>query len=112
MDKVTIVAALLIAVAGSILFLWFMRRHRAGWQVALRPIKGFQALQEQSDKAAETGRGVHLSLGRADLGGQGNPVSIAALEALDFLAESGARSDTTPLVTVGDGTLLLAAQDR
>jgi hypothetical protein len=33
------------------------------------------------------------------------------LQPLDALAKAGARSDTAPLVTAGNGTLLLAAQD-
>lgn len=106
-----IAAALVIGLAGTVLLIWFSRRHTAGWQVSQRPIKAYQALLAQSAKAIETGRGIHLSLGRADLGGQGNPASIAALAALDVMAKAGARSDTAPLTTVGDGALLLAAQD-
>ena len=111
MDIVTIVTVLLIGAAGAVFLLWFTRRQTARWGIGQRPIRGYQALQEQSDKAVETGRGVHISLGQADLGGPGNPASISALEVLDALAEGGARSDNTPLVTVGDGTLLLAAKD-
>jgi hypothetical protein len=106
-----VAAAVIISVAGTIVLVWFARRHAAGWQVGLRPIEAFQALRSQSDKAVESGRGIHMSLGRADLGGHGNPASIAALEALDVMAKAGARSDTAPLTTVGDGALLLAAQD-
>lgn len=111
MDIVAIAAALVVGLAGTVLLIWFMRRHAAGWQVSLRSIKAYRALLAQSDKAVETGRGIHISLGRADLGGQGNPASIAALEALDVMARAGARSDSAPLTTVGDGALLLAAQD-
>jgi hypothetical protein len=111
MDIVTIVVALLIVVVGGLLLLWFTRRHTVGWDIAMRPLPGFQSIREQSDKAVETGRRVHLTLGRADLAGQSSPTSIAALEALDFLAQGGARGDTAPTASVGDGTLLLAAQD-
>jgi hypothetical protein len=111
LDIVAIAAVLVVSVAGTILLIWFTRRHAVGWQIGQRPIEAFQALLAQSDKAVESGRGIHMSLGRADLGGQGNPASIAALEALDVMAKAGARSDTAPLTTVGDGALLLAAQD-
>lgn len=111
MDIVTIVATLLVFVVGGLLLFWFTRRHKTGWEIALRASPGFQSIREQSDKAVETGRRAHLTLGRADLTGQNNPTSIAALEALDFLAKGGARGDTVPLASVGDGTLLLAAQD-
>ena len=110
-DIVAIATVLIVGLAGSVLLVWFTRRHVAGWQIGQRPIAAYQALLAQSDKAVETGRGIHMSLGRADLGGQGNPASIAALEALDIMARAGARSDTAPITTVGDGALLLAAQD-
>ncbi len=111
MDIVAIAAALVVGLAGTVLLIWFTRRHAVGWQINLRSIEAFRALLAQSDKAVETGRGIHISLGRADLGGQGNPASIAALEALDVMARAGARSDSAPLTTVGDGALLLAGQD-
>lgn len=110
-DIVAIATVLVVGAAGTVLLFWFTRRHTAGWQVGRRPIEAFLALLAQSDKAVETGRGIHIGLGRADLGGQGNPASIAALETLDVMAKAGARSDTAPLTTVGDGALLLAAQD-
>jgi hypothetical protein len=110
-DIVAIAAVLIVVLVGAVLLVWFTRRHTAGWQVGQRPIAAFQALLAQSDRAVETGRGIHMSLGRADLGGQGNPAGIAALEALDIMAKAGARSDTAPISTVGDGALLLAAQD-
>ncbi|UCG23587.1 MAG: hypothetical protein JSW55_15795 [Chloroflexota bacterium] len=111
MDRVTIVAVLLIAITGAILLFWFTRRHRQGWNIAIRTIDSYRVLREQGDKAVETGRMVHLSLGQADLAGQSNPAGIAALETLDYLAEIGAQSDTPPLATIGDGALYLAAQD-
>lgn len=111
MDIVAIAAAVVVGLAGTVLLFWFIRRHKAGWYVGSRPITAYKAMRAQSDKAVETGRGIHMSLGRADLGGQGNPASLAALEALDVMAKAGARSDSSPLTTVGDGALLLAAQD-
>jgi len=111
MELESIVSVLVVGVAGAILLFWFSRRHQGGWNIGSRPIQAFRALQVQSVKAVETGRGTHMSLGRADLGGQGSPASIAALEALDALSMAGARSNTAPLATVGDGTVLLAAQD-
>ena len=68
-------------------------------------------MKTQSGRAVESGRGAHVSLGRASLGGPGSPTSIAALAALDYLTEDGCASDVPPLTTSGDGTLMLAAQD-
>ena len=111
MANATVVTVLLIAVGGTILLFWFTRRHQLGWNVAIRSIKAYEALREQADKAVETGRAVHLSLGQADLAGQSSPAGIAALETLDHMVMGGARSDMAPLATVGDGALYLAAQD-
>ncbi len=111
MDKVSIVAVLIITVVGVIVLHWLRFRVRRGRQVGLRPLPGFTALKSQSGRAVETGRGAHFSLGRGSLVTSASPVSIASLTALDYLTEDGCASDVPPLITSGDGTLHLAAQD-
>lgn len=111
MDIVSIVAVLIIAIVGAVVLHWLRFRIRRGRQVGLRPLAGFTALKKQSGRAVETGRGAHFSLGRGSLVTEASPVSIASLTALDYLTEDGCASDVPPLITAGDGTLLLAAQD-
>jgi hypothetical protein len=107
----TVLALLIAILAGAVLFL-LTRRIQAGQQVGLRPVRGFQSLTGQVGRAVESGRRVHFSLGRAALNSAASPTSLAALAALDYLARDGCASDVPPIVTVGDGTLLPAAQDQ
>jgi hypothetical protein len=111
MDPVAGLMAVLIIAASSGLLIWLTRRATLGAPVALRPLPGYDAIREQTGRAVESGRGVHASPGRASLGGRNNPASLAGLNILDALAGDACASDVPPLVTVGDGTLLVAAQD-
>lgn len=106
------ILALLIAIlVGAVLFL-LTRRIQAGQEVGLRPLRGFQTLNSQVGRAVESGRRVHFGLGRGGLNSTTSPTSLAALAALEHIAQDGCASDVPPLVTVGDGTLLPAAQDQ
>ena len=111
MSFLTILALLFAFLIGAVLFL-FTRRVQAGQVVGLRPLRGIQSLTSQIGRAVESGRRVHFGLGRAALNRSTSPTSLAALAALDHLAEDGCASDVPPLVTVGEGTLLPAAQDQ
>jgi hypothetical protein len=106
-----LVALLIAVVVGGALFL-LTRRIQAGQEVGLRPLRGIQALTSQVGRAVESGRRVHFSMGRAALNSSIAPTSLAALAALDHLAQDGCASDVPPVVTVGEGTLLPAAQDQ
>ncbi|MCI0395472.1 MAG: hypothetical protein L0332_02265 [Chloroflexi bacterium] len=106
-------AALVVLVSAVSLALGYLfwRRLRSGQEVGLRPLRGIAALKGQIGRAVENGRTVHVTLGRGSLASTLNPTSVAALAALDYLAADGAASGVPPLVTVGEGTLLPAAQD-
>lgn len=85
------------------------------WQkrypVQLRPLHAYRALSEQIGRTVESGQHVHVTLGRGGLHQTSNPVSLSALIVLDYLAKKSTASTTPPYVTVGEGTLLMAAQD-
>lgn len=102
----TIVIILLVATV----MLLVMRRLRAGVHYRLRPLEGFLALGRQTGQAVESGRQVHLTLGRAPLPGINGPTSAAALEVLAYLARESSESGISPQVTLGEATLLPAAQ--
>ncbi|MFZ0546593.1 MAG: DUF6754 domain-containing protein [Candidatus Promineifilaceae bacterium] len=104
--------ALLIAIVVAAVLILLTRRIQSGREVGLRPVKGYQALTNQVGRAVESGRRVHVSLGRAALNTSTSPTSLAALAALDHLAQDGSAADVPPIVTVGEGTLLPAAQDQ
>jgi hypothetical protein len=111
MDTLNLLAVLLIVLITAVLMFLFARRLQAGEQVGLRPLASYTAVATQVGRAVESGRRVHVALGRASLIGPATPTSVAALKALDRLAEDACASGVPPLVTVGEGTLLPAAQD-
>lgn len=83
---------------------------RLGKMVALRPLRGYGDLRGQVGRAIESGSQLHITLGQATLIGEASPTSVAGLTVLDQVARDGCANSTPPLVTVGDGTLLAAAQ--
>lgn len=95
----------------ALLLLLVRRMRRTDRPVGLRPLRAFEALEKQVGRAVESGRHLHVTLGRAGLDGPAGPTSVAALQILDHLAEESCESGTPPEVTVGEGTLLPAAQD-
>lgn len=90
----------------------FMRRLAQGEGLNLRPLPGLDVLQTQIGRAVESGGQVHVALGQASLHSPSGPTSVAAINMLEQLAEAGCTNDAPPLVTVGEGTLLLAAQAK
>ncbi len=111
MDVIETTTIIVVAIVGSILLYWLGARIRSGRSVSFRPIRGYAALRTQSARAVEGGRNAHISLGSTSLVSEASPGSIAALTAMDFLTTDGVASDVPPLITTGDGTLMIAAQD-
>jgi hypothetical protein len=61
--------------------------------------------------AAEAGRPLHLGLGFGGIGGSRTATSLAGLQVLEGIADAAVAYSTPPVVTVGDPTLMLLAQD-
>ncbi len=99
----------LIAVLALLLFL-LTRRIRAGATVLLRPLQGYTGLRSQIGKAIESGSQMHVTLGKASLISDASPTSLAAVTVLSYLSKDTCNNATPPLATVGEGTLLPAAQ--
>jgi hypothetical protein len=110
MNPLILLLALVLIVISAILLglFWRERRPRVGRR---RPLTGFEALEAQVGRAVESGRQIHVTLGRGRLYEQANPASVSALTTLDYLARKASASTAPPRVTVGDGTLLVVAQD-
>jgi hypothetical protein len=111
MDVVNLLIVFIIILFTAALLYLFARRLRAGYRPGLRPLPAYAVLSNQVGRAVESGRRVHFAAGRASLIGPAAPTSVAALKALDYLAQDGCPSGVPPLATVGEGTLLPAAQD-
>jgi hypothetical protein len=77
----------------------------------VRSIPAFATLPSQIGRAAESGQTLHISLGTGGIGGQNTPASMAGVSTLAYLAEQGVATETPPMVTVSDPTLLPLAQE-
>ena len=116
MESMTALAVLLIALIMGLLMLLLTRQQRRRplelRPLELRPLRGYRSLLNQVGRAVESGRQIHVGLGRGGLHQRSSPASLAALTTLDHLAARSSASTAPPFVTVNEGTLLLAAQDK
>ncbi|MGC9347041.1 MAG: DUF6754 domain-containing protein [Anaerolineae bacterium] len=108
---VTQLAALTLALVGAVaLAIYGIRQGRA-----LRESQGespFKSFAGEVGRVAEEGAGIHVSLGSGGLLGEQGMVSVAALQGLDSLVELSAAYGTPPIITTGDPTLYLLADNR
>ncbi len=102
---------LTIVAASAGLLLLIVAQRRLGLTPRPRKLEAYDRLALQTGQVIESGSRLHISLGRGTLVGPAAPTSIAALAVLDRLAQESGVADTPPVVTVGEGTLLPAAQD-
>jgi hypothetical protein len=71
----------------------------------------FSDLADEVGRAAEEGTLIHATLGSGSLWQEHAVTSIAALESITGLADLSAAYDTPPIITTGDPTLYLLADD-
>ena len=109
MTDAQLLALTTIAITVLLLLLTLRRQQRIA-PPARRSLIPFEALRRQVGRAVESGRRLHVTLGRAPLFGLAGPTSAAALGVLDYLARESGQSGVPPVVTVGEATLLPAAQ--
>lgn len=109
---IPVVTVVLILLSYRLVHHVFVRRLTRSNSYNLRPLPGFDVLKSQIGRAIESGSQMHITLGRANLNGPASPTSVAAINMMGHLAEEGCRNDAPPLVTVGEATLLLAAQEK
>lgn len=76
-----------------------------------REIPVFDGLADEVGRAAEEGTLIHVTLGSGSLTGENAMTSVAALEGLMGIFDLSAAYDTPPIVTAGDPTLYLLADD-
>lgn len=109
MTEFTLVVSSVVVIA--LLLILFTRAFRRGRTIQLRPLPAYTTVRDQIGRAVESGSQIHVTLGQAGLTSVASPTSIAALTVLDAMARDGCANATPPRVTVGEGTLLPAAQD-
>lgn len=98
-----IVTAAFILVLG---FLWPKLK-----MISLRAIPALKQLRKSVGLTIEDGKRLHVSLGNASILGAGNAASLAGLSTIERLAMLSMVSDRPPVVTSGDGSLMILSQD-
>jgi hypothetical protein len=76
-----------------------------------RNIQGFEALGTAIERSVESGERVHLSLGSGRLAGSQGAPALAGLTVLRRIARVTALSDKPMVVSAGNGSLAILAQD-
>jgi hypothetical protein len=109
MDLILIVALVFVLLSAIALFFYGLRFRKGGPERRDYPV--FGTLSEEVGRAAEEGTLIHVTLGSGALTGENAVTSIAACEGLTALCNLSAAYDTPPLVTTGDPTLYLLADD-
>lgn len=95
------------------LFMLGMGLYLARRPGAFRPrrLDAYQTLMERTLLAVEEGRQVHISLGRNSLVDPSSPAALVGLSMVERVTHVTASGDRPPLVSSGDGSLLLVSQD-
>ena len=106
----TALITIAVIVILAILLFLLTRRIQAETAFPLRALKGYAGLRNQIGRSIESGSQMHVTLGQASLVSSASPTSVASLSMLDYLAKDSCANATPPLATVGEGTLLPAAQ--
>ena len=106
------IEAFLLLVLGIAVFVAvLLLQRRKSSKLAIRPLAAFQELETEIGLAAESGGTIHMSLGNGSLIGEDSVTSLAGLQVVEILANAAAAHRAPLIVTVGDPTLLVAAQD-
>ncbi len=77
----------------------------------LRRLPALDNLNRSVGLTIEDGKRLHVSLGSSSILGSGNAASLAGLSVIEHLALLSMISDRPPLVTTGDGSLMVLGQD-
>ncbi len=96
--------------AGFMSLLFFRVRFRSKLPDA-RHFPVFPSLSEEVGRAAEEGNLIHITVGSGTLTGADALASVAALESMTALCDLAAAYDTPPVITTGDPTVYLLADD-
>jgi hypothetical protein len=77
----------------------------------LRVISAFSKLAKTIGISVESGKRIHISLGRGSIYGEQTAVGIVGLSVLERIAQVTTISDHPPIATSGDGTFSILSQD-
>ena len=104
------VAALAMLLIFVPLFVALSLRAKGGRRIPLRPIAAYSRLQTLVSQGAESGEPIHVAMGVGRLGTDATLESLMGLTMFDYVARRASAANQPALGTVGDATLLPAAQ--
>ena len=104
------VAAIAMLLVFVPLFVALSLRAKDGRRFPLRPIAAYRRLQEMVSQAAESGQPIHVAMGVGRLGSDATPESLMGLTMFDYVARRASAANHPALGTVGEATILPAAQ--
>jgi hypothetical protein len=104
------IVALAILLIFLPLFVALSLRAKGGRRIPLRPIAAYRRLQMLVSQGAESGEPVHVAMGSGRLGTDATLESLMGLTMFDYVARRAAAANQPALGTVGDATILPAAQ--
>lgn len=104
-------APILLALSALVLAALLILRGRKGPRPKVRPLPAFRGLRDEVERAAESGKPLHIALGSGGLSGEDAVTSLAGLQMVEALADAAISYDVPPIITVGHPTLLPLAQD-
>jgi hypothetical protein len=93
------------------LMVFFAVRSRRKPTGPLRDIPAFDKLRSSVRLSVESGKRLHLSLGRGNLISTQSAVAFIGLSALERIARATSVSDRPPVATSGDGGITILSQD-
>lgn len=104
------VAALAMLLILVPLFVSLSLRAKAGRRIPLRPIAAYSRLKALVSQGTESGEPVHVAMGVGRLGTDATLESLMGLTMFDYVARRASAANQPILGTVGDATILPAAQ--
>ncbi len=110
MNLIGILALLFVLLSFGFLVIFAAAGHNQPGR-NLRDLPAFTRLRRAVGLAVEMGTRFHVSLGRGNFLGTENAAAFAGLSMLDRISRAASISDRPPLTTVGEGTLVMLAQD-
>jgi uncharacterized protein DUF6754 len=103
--------ALLFVLLFFVLILIFMLLNRRRAVRSLRALQAFESLERAVNLSVESGKRLHVSLGRGGVIGLPGLSGLVGLTILGRIASFASVGDRPPVATSGEGTLAILSQD-
>ena len=103
-------ALILLAIA-ALCTIFFSRLERGQISRMLREIRAYKQLRREIGLSVEAGKRLHILLGAGGIQDLAGAPGMIGLNVTRYIARIALVSDRTPIVSSGEGTLAILAQD-